>query len=62
MKPWTRDYAIGKMKSWGLETSVREYSVWIPDAATAGGISDLTNRFAAVTRETESARTLLGAN
>src|SRR5437016_10415117 len=27
---WTRDYVIGKMKSWGLETSTREYSVWMP--------------------------------
>ena len=27
---WTRDYVIAKMKSWGLETSVREYSVWMP--------------------------------
>src|SRR4051812_25502212 len=27
---WTRDYVISKMKSWGLETSVREYTVWMP--------------------------------
>ncbi len=27
---WTRDYVIAKMNSWGLETSVREYSVWMP--------------------------------
>jgi N-acetylated-alpha-linked acidic dipeptidase len=27
---WTRDYVIAKMKSWGLETSVRGYSVWMP--------------------------------
>lgn len=27
---WTRDYVIGRMKSWGLATSVREYSVWMP--------------------------------
>ena len=27
---WTRDYVIGKMKSWGLETSAREYTVWMP--------------------------------
>ncbi len=27
---WTRDYVIAKMKSWGLETSVREYTVWMP--------------------------------
>jgi N-acetylated-alpha-linked acidic dipeptidase len=26
----TRDYVIDKMKSWGLETEVRMYSVWMP--------------------------------
>ena len=26
----TRDYVIQKMKGWGLETSIREYSVWMP--------------------------------
>ena len=26
----TRDYVIDKMKSWGLETEVRSYSVWMP--------------------------------
>ncbi len=26
----TRDYVIDKMKSWGLETEVRGYSVWMP--------------------------------
>ena len=26
----TRDYVIEKMKSWGLETEVRTYSVWMP--------------------------------
>jgi N-acetylated-alpha-linked acidic dipeptidase len=26
----TRDYVIGQMKSWGLETEVRGYSVWMP--------------------------------
>jgi N-acetylated-alpha-linked acidic dipeptidase len=26
----TRDYVIEKMKSWGIETSVREYTVWMP--------------------------------
>lgn len=26
----TRDYVIAKMKSWGLETSVRQYTVWMP--------------------------------
>jgi N-acetylated-alpha-linked acidic dipeptidase len=26
----TRDYVISEMKSWGLETDVRTYSVWMP--------------------------------
>lgn len=26
----TRDYVIDQMKSWGLETEVRSYSVWMP--------------------------------
>jgi N-acetylated-alpha-linked acidic dipeptidase len=26
----TRDYVIGQMRSWGLETEVRSYSVWMP--------------------------------
>lgn len=26
----TRDYVIGQMKSWGLETEVRTYTVWMP--------------------------------
>ncbi len=26
----TRDYVIEKMKSWGLETEVRSYNVWMP--------------------------------
>jgi N-acetylated-alpha-linked acidic dipeptidase len=26
----TRDYVIDRMKSWGLETSVRAYEVWMP--------------------------------
>jgi N-acetylated-alpha-linked acidic dipeptidase len=26
----TRDYVISQMKSWGLETEVREYDVWMP--------------------------------
>jgi N-acetylated-alpha-linked acidic dipeptidase len=26
----TRDYVIAQMKSWGLETEVRTYSVWMP--------------------------------
>ncbi len=26
----TRDYVIERMKSWGLETEVREYSIWMP--------------------------------
>ena len=26
----TRDYAINLMKSWGLETEVRTYDIWLP--------------------------------
>ena len=26
----TRDYVVSQMKSWGLETEVRSYSVWMP--------------------------------
>ena len=26
----TRDYVIGQMKSWGLETEVRSYNIWMP--------------------------------
>src|SRR5437763_16102398 len=26
----TRDYVISQMKSWGLETEVRAYKVWMP--------------------------------
>src|SRR6267142_2933 len=26
----TRDYVINQMKSWGLETEVRSYRVWMP--------------------------------
>ena len=26
----TRDYVIDKMKSWGLDTEVRSYSIWMP--------------------------------
>src|SRR3982751_5033389 len=26
----TRDYVIAQMKSWGLETEVRSYRVWMP--------------------------------
>ncbi len=26
----TRDYVIGEMKSWGLETEVRAYDIWMP--------------------------------
>lgn len=26
----TRDYVIGQMKSWGLETEVRAYNIWMP--------------------------------
>lgn len=31
----TRDYVIEKMKSWGLETEVRGYSVWMPHPLSA---------------------------
>lgn len=31
---WTSDYVIAKMKSWGLETTVREYTVWMPHAVS----------------------------
>jgi len=31
----TRDYVIDKMKSWGLETEVRAYSVWMPHPLSA---------------------------
>jgi len=31
----TRDYVIDKMKSWGLETEVRGYSVWMPHPLSA---------------------------
>jgi N-acetylated-alpha-linked acidic dipeptidase len=31
----TRDYVIEKMKSWGLETEVRGYSVWMPHPVSA---------------------------
>ncbi|MDQ6888035.1 MAG: M20/M25/M40 family metallo-hydrolase [Gemmatimonadota bacterium] len=27
---WTRDYVVERMKSWGLETEVRAYDVWMP--------------------------------
>lgn len=30
----TRDYVINQMKSWGLETEVRSYSVWMPHAVS----------------------------
>ena len=30
----TRDYVISQMKSWGLETEVRAYSVWMPHPLT----------------------------
>src|SRR6476620_8091771 len=26
----TRDYVVSQMKSWGLETEVRAYNVWMP--------------------------------
>jgi len=31
----TRDYVIDKMKSWGLETEVRGYSIWMPHPLSA---------------------------
>jgi N-acetylated-alpha-linked acidic dipeptidase len=31
----TRDYVISQMKSWGLETEVRTYSVWMPHPISA---------------------------
>ncbi len=31
---WTRDYVIAAMKSWGMETEVREYVVWMPHTTT----------------------------
>jgi N-acetylated-alpha-linked acidic dipeptidase len=27
---WTRDYVIGQLKKWGIETQVRAYDVWMP--------------------------------
>jgi N-acetylated-alpha-linked acidic dipeptidase len=30
----TRDYVVTQMKSWGLETEVRSYSVWMPHPVT----------------------------
>ena len=30
----TRDYVIGQMKSWGLETEVRSYKIWMPHPVT----------------------------
>src|SRR5690349_16185841 len=30
----TRDYVISQMKSWGLETEVRSYKVWMPHPIT----------------------------
>lgn len=31
----TRDYVIDQMRAWGLETSVREYQVWMPHTLEA---------------------------
>jgi N-acetylated-alpha-linked acidic dipeptidase len=31
----TRDYVVNQMKSWGLETEVRSYSVWMPHPISA---------------------------
>src|SRR6476660_2106107 len=33
----TRDYVINQMKSWGLETEVRTYSVWLPHPLSTRG-------------------------
>ncbi len=33
---WTRDLVIERMKSWGLETEVRAYEVWMPHTTTIG--------------------------
>ena len=30
----TRDYVVSQMKSWGLETEVRSYNVWMPHPVT----------------------------
>lgn len=30
----TRDYVLGRMKAWGLETESRTYSVWLPHATS----------------------------
>ena len=30
----TRDYVVSRMKSWGLETEYRTYSVWLPHATS----------------------------
>src|SRR3954469_13714026 len=31
----TRDYVVSEMKSWGLETEIRTYSVWMPHPLSA---------------------------
>src|SRR3954469_22537877 len=31
----TRDYVVSEMKSWGLQTEIRTYSVWMPHPLTA---------------------------
>ncbi len=31
---WTRDFVVAAMKSWGMETEVREYVVWMPHTTT----------------------------
>src|ERR1700737_1344154 len=33
----TRDYGINQMKSWGLETEGRSYSVWLPPPVSTRG-------------------------
>ena len=37
----TRDYVINQLKSWGLETEVRSYDIWMPHP-TAVGVSRLS--------------------
>src|ERR1041385_879420 len=32
----TRDYVISQMKSWGLETEVRAYDIWMPHPTEVG--------------------------
>src|SRR5689334_11443539 len=32
----TRDYVVAQMKSWGLETEVRGYDIWMPHPTEVG--------------------------